>query len=861
MRALVYLLLLVGMAGSSVAQSSLQPCVEIGPLYSTTTSTDTLQAYCISSKPAGSGTSPTHLSGNQRIALHSELGVTLKHGFKAGGFSASGGFAATATANKVDGVVLEPADYDGTACMFEKFEIGLQLPDSVIALIDTFLANGSGGLNPFEPTDVDLNATFFKVGVAPQLANGFYMYDYQLMRNSTTSKAEKVVRQQSNNYPWRVRHAFTESGVWTVNVVASINSGSSIQLANFTVQATDCGNPGYLSIGNEDNYNDHYLRYSHSGEGFFALGYNLDQDKTFSSETAVCSDSTYEYYNRAFRDLAASGANYTRIWANPEMLGPEWKQLGNYATETRGIPKPDSLGALLDHQGMAFVWDHLLELGEQHNIKIQICLETSSHYHGYQWDLYNPYRQELGLPNANAFFTDIYANYNYAKKLRYLVARYGYSTAIASWEFWNEVDEVWHDKRFEQNNQLGGEARTQVRQWHQQMGSYIKNTLNHTIHPLTTSMSFAANYHAKQEMPWTLDEIDIVQYHKYNTDEDAHKDWYNTVNPYVTHDFSANLFPGTGQNRRKPVLLGEAGGNKWLDECYAPAFHNRIWATTFHGTMGCALSWGDVHRTRGDHQYFQPLAAFLDGVDWLSNEWKPDKWHNPSTSPAPFEVYSLSSKDNDRAMGWVANRTFDWANLRDHIPCLSLIIPDSGYTQGDAQNPTTVSGKAMKIHGLSHLPTTKYMIEWYDPATGVLQAITSKRVNGFGQLRPEVQLTNHNQPDWAFKIYRASAGGFKAQPEDDIGWDQSPPNVKAATANQHKRLPIATPNPCNGTFQLQGIPDNAKVNFYDAYGRQITPTVVSKRSYRYQLKPNQKGLYFALVLTPLEKKVIKIIVI
>ena len=37
------------------------------------------------------------------------------------------------------------------------------------------------------------------------------------------------------------------------------------------------------------------------------------------------------------------------------------------------------------------------------------------------------------------FFTDERAKADYKNRLRYLVARYGYSTSVFAWEFFNEV--------------------------------------------------------------------------------------------------------------------------------------------------------------------------------------------------------------------------------------------------------------------------------------------------------------------------------------------------------------------------------------------------------------------------------------
>lgn len=652
--------------------------------------------------------------------------------------------------------VLHPPSYAGSACMFEKFEIGLQLPDSVRKLIDAFMRNGKGGINPFNPDVIDVSATVSKSGSSHQLANAFYMRDHKLQDKNRDGKQERVVR-IATDFPWRIRHAFTEPGRWQIKVTARLNRGPEFTIAGFVVEANDCGKPGYLIVGTENTYNDHYLRYSHSGEGFFALGYNLNEDKT-QIAIAHCTDSTYEYYKRQLQDLATGGGNYTRIWATPPMLGIEYEQLGNYATKDHHGPTKGVLEGLLDRQGMAFVFDKIIELAETNNVKVQLCLEASSFFEGKEWEEHNPYRKAFGYTSSEQFFSEPEAKAMYKKKLRYLIARYGYSSALASWEFFNEIDEVWKPF-YGKSNADGARVRKLTREWHQEMGGYIKNELNHQHHPLTTSYSFAANFPRKGQMPWTLPEIDMVQVHKYSTNENNNVERFHAVNPYVEYSFKPWYSRGA-KPRFKPVLLGEVGGKKLLDECNARTFRNRLWATAFAGSMGSGLSWGQVHQDRNDWKDIKGLATFLQDVDLLTPEWRPDRWIKKSTDNAPFEVYSLSSKDNRQAMGWVANRTYDWSNLKDSLPCIAELLKSGMYGEGRAsaagQQPHPVTGQKITIKNLK--PFAKYNIQWFDPATGTPVSTSTHGANAKGRLRPIVPTTNALHAEWAFKAVLVDEG-------------------------------------------------------------------------------------------------------
>lgn len=49
------------------------------------------------------------------------------------------------------------------------------------------------------------------------------------------------------------------------------------------------------------------------------------------------------------------------------------------------------------------------------------------------------------------FFTNAEAMNDYKNKLRYIIARYSYSTAVFGWEFFNEVSLFLHDRGIHHN--------------------------------------------------------------------------------------------------------------------------------------------------------------------------------------------------------------------------------------------------------------------------------------------------------------------------------------------------------------------------------------------------------------------------
>jgi len=133
--------------------------------------------------------------------------------------------------------------------------------------------------------------------------------------------------------------------------------------------------------------------------------------------------------------MVKNGENYTRIWMIHwnialEWSGGEYPGLGHY------------------HLGKAKWFDEILELAEKYGIYIMLCLESfnnlriSQPYPAYDS---NPYAKENGgmLQKPEQFFTNPEARRLFKQRLRYLVARYSYSTNILCWEFWNEFKEEW----------------------------------------------------------------------------------------------------------------------------------------------------------------------------------------------------------------------------------------------------------------------------------------------------------------------------------------------------------------------------------------------------------------------------------
>lgn len=190
-----------------------------------------------------------------------------------------------------------------------------------------------------------------------------------------------------------------------------------------------------------------------SGERFVPFGANLAWPDARGAE----------FYRGAFDAFARSGLNWTRVWMS------HWGGLNlDWLPERLG---PSPRGGALDLR-VAESWDKIVEAAEDHGVYIQVVFQ---HHGPYSTEVNanwkdNPWNVANGgfLQTPVEFFTSPEAIRLSLEKYRYIVARWGYSPAVMSWELFNEVH--WTDAmRGENKNE---EA---VVRWHAQMARYVRS--------------------------------------------------------------------------------------------------------------------------------------------------------------------------------------------------------------------------------------------------------------------------------------------------------------------------------------------------------------------------------------------------
>ncbi len=252
-----------------------------------------------------------------------------------------------------------------------------------------------------------------------------------------------------------------------------------------------------------------------NGTPFRGIGENIcweSRDNDDSKYFKALHENPKYNYEYMLPSLAKHGGNFYRTWICPWNLPIDWKKGFNSRryTSSDAYYNPSAVKAL----------DRLVTLSDSLGLYIMLTLGPGA---------YETRNGEYAASAAD-FFVNPLSKAMYKNRLRYLVARWGYSISIGVWEFFNEVDNVQFSNR---KAPISAES---ITQWHDEMSTYLKSIdLYH--HVVSTSIS-----HRDIKGLNSLPNIDINQKHIYK----------NTA-----------IIPATlvkyEQDYQKPYVIGEYG--------------------------------------------------------------------------------------------------------------------------------------------------------------------------------------------------------------------------------------------------------------------------------------------------------------
>ena len=364
----------------------------------------------------------------------------------------------------------------------------------------------------------------------------------------------------TSGWQWEARFAPMEVGTHTYEFVFAHGSSTSTSgTRSLAVEPSSQG--GFLRI----NPNSIATFRLDSGQLFRGVGEN------FGWESRQGDRHTYA---SVLPRLAELGCNFIRTWMCPWNLPLEWS--------TEGLGRYDL--------AVADQLDEVLRLAERHGIYIMLALD----YHGVmqpekdywggndEWNR-NPYSAALGGPCKDVpdFFVNPEAKSQYKKRLRYLVARWGFSPHVAAWEFWNEIEHIKAPK----------EA---IVAWHAEMATHLKEIDPYGHLVSTSSRAFPGLR--------DIDALDFSQNHPYGP---SHRFW-RAIDSHVSSFDKPHVIGEFAYDWRSP-------GEIKRDDLFEIELHLGLWRGLFMPTPVLPMTWWwDHHADRGEDRHFGPVARFSE---------------------------------------------------------------------------------------------------------------------------------------------------------------------------------------------------------------------------------------------------------
>jgi hypothetical protein len=309
------------------------------------------------------------------------------------------------------------------------------------------------------------------------------------------------------------------------------------------------------------------------------------------------------------------------------------------------------------NQPDCFMLDQLVEAAEKSGVRLQLVLLTRDHY---MRMLSKPARGDYDHAIAMA-----------KRLLRYAVARWGCSTHVAAWEYFNEMDPGMPTERF--YSELG-ETFEQI-----DVNRHIRATSDWSAP-------------SKQYRHPKLDTADM-HYYLRPADGEVRKDAPAAV--------LARWKLMQAHVRGRPLLFSEFGvtDDKWqrsgdLDKDKEFVhLHDALWASAMCGFAStvCHWYWDDIEK-RDLYGLYRPISKFVADIPFTSGKLQ------PSSASCDKGLRVIGLQGDDRAYLWVSDPTSTWWKVAV-----------------EGVQPTEIQGATVTVEGLRAGP---HRLQWWDTKQG-----------------------------------------------------------------------------------------------------------------------------------------------
>lgn len=553
--------------------------------------------------------------------------------------------------------------------------------------------------NPYDPQVVDVQGHFTDPDGQKVDVPGFI---YQAYDRTQTPEGNEQLTPTGHSF-WKVRFAPAKQGKYTYFVTVRDALGETrSDVGTFT--ATAPANPrGYARVSKTD---PKYFEYD-DGEFLYPTGLNMRD----GGDQAERQKGTYDF-DTYFKKFSEEGLNFVRTWMCAWWGGVEWSD--------KYHSRYDGVGRYAQYN--AWRLDYAFDLAEKYNLLLELTLNSHGQFRRDKFDAeweYNPYSDRNGgfVPTPVMFFTSKLAKEMTKQRYRYIVARWGYSQNLMSWDMVNEVDLT------------EGYQAPYIGAWHQEMAQYL-----HGIDPYKHLVVTHICLYGNGNELWTLPEINYIQADAY---------WKRRDTGMTECWRAKQLFP-------KPFLFIEYGPlsvslpapyERWQQD-----FRVGMWVSNLLPSAAPAEFWyHEAWMQNHLWDYQKGLLAFNAGEDRRGQNYKSQRATIkapgiPEWNPTPEERRQGEKGPyiNIRAMG-NAKRAMFYAYHFDN-----LAIPKPENVPADKR----VKDATVTIQGFD---PGNYRVEFWDTITG--------KVVGTQDVAAQIGALTINLPEFAEDL----AGKIKPQ--------------------------------------------------------------------------------------------------
>lgn len=444
--------------------------------------------------------------------------------------------------------------------------------------------------NPFDPTEIEVLGVFRKPSGIQTVIPGFWMIPYSDQCAGDCSVADY---RPSGEPQWQVRMTPDEIGHWTYTLQVR-QQGALVESTEGAFEVVPSARDGFIGVAS----NGRYFQFD-SGRPYFPVGLNLKW--SWDGIGGV------RKYQEWLRELSVSGANYARLFIDiPWFINLEWSgPAGDYRAAQRSAAELDVILETAAETGiylqLVLLWHQSLRVYT--GSPVMIPVEPARPNITADWDEH-PYNILNGGPLSGpaAFFTNSLVQELFRRRLRYIVARWGYSPQVFAWEIVDRVD------------RLPNYSEQVVGEWLRSVTAYLREIDQHG-HLITAG--------SQQPVSLIYDNplLDFAPFEFYQR---------RPLEPPIDQERSViQLTRQYLQTSRSPVLLSAFSLNPWYepsaDDPTGVHVQTTLWTSTLAGGAGAAASdWWDTYFLPGSMQrFFPPLAAFTAGIRWNDLDLQP----------------------------------------------------------------------------------------------------------------------------------------------------------------------------------------------------------------------------------------------